>query len=222
MQKIVLNKVANYLHKAYPEASIGVGGSVAVGTYRKDSDIDILFLLEGFRKSLLMSFLCKEIKVSIFCFNKETLLQHRQVFLLSFHNMPITFIANAVSLHDNKGLITDFKKNIKDIIERRIVLRYILIDELKTRIKAQLQIEPASCIEMKQRMYAVINMIISIFYLKFHADRIVQKQEGYNPYNTIKEDDYVLYEKLRRCLPYNLKSNSQIKDILENHINMFY
>ena len=43
----ILNTIVMALHIAYPDASIGVGGSVAEGTYRKDSDIDILFLKEG-------------------------------------------------------------------------------------------------------------------------------------------------------------------------------
>ena len=46
MQRKVLSEVVDYLHKAYPDASIGVGGSVAIGTYRADSDVDILFQQE--------------------------------------------------------------------------------------------------------------------------------------------------------------------------------
>ena len=45
MQRKVLSEVVDYLHKAYPDASIGVGGSVAIGTYRADSDVDILSLI---------------------------------------------------------------------------------------------------------------------------------------------------------------------------------
>ena len=50
MQKIVLKEVVDYLHKVYPNASIGVGGSVALGTYGVDSDVDIIFQREDCRK----------------------------------------------------------------------------------------------------------------------------------------------------------------------------
>ena len=54
MQKVVLSEVVDYLHKAYPDASIGVGGSVAAGTYRADSDVDVLFQREDCRKSFFI------------------------------------------------------------------------------------------------------------------------------------------------------------------------
>jgi len=43
MHKLVAEEVMNYLHSRFPDASIGIGGSVANNTYTKDSDIDLLF-----------------------------------------------------------------------------------------------------------------------------------------------------------------------------------
>lgn len=43
---------------------------------------------------------------------------------------------------------------------------------------------------------------------------IVQKLEGCNPYDVIKQDDYILYEKLKGCLPYSFKSYRQLKELL--------
>lgn len=42
---------------------------------------------------------------------------------------------------------------------------------------------------------------------------IVQKLEGCNPYDVIKQDDYILYEKLKGCLPYSFKSYRQLKEL---------
>lgn len=62
MQRKVLSEVVDYLHKAYPDASIGVGGSVAIGTYRADSDVDILFQQEDCHKNFLVSFPIEELR----------------------------------------------------------------------------------------------------------------------------------------------------------------
>lgn len=222
MQKIVLNEVVGYLHEAYPDASIGVGGSVAAGTYRTDSDVDILFQQENCHKNFLVSFFHRGIKVSIFGFSKDCLCWSEQRFLINYHNMPVTFILNVVIIYDNKKLIDDLKNFIREVIERRKALRYILIDELKVRIETQLQIEPISYFEVKRKNYNIVNMIIFIFYLKFHASRIIQKEEGCNPYPIIREGDYLLYESLKKCLPYNSKSYSYIKDVFDNYIKKLY
>lgn len=222
MQKIVLNEIVDFLHKAYPDASIGVGGSVATGTYRSDSDVDILFQQKDHQKSFLISFLWKGIKVSIFGFSKAMLIHKERNFLLSHLNMPISFLSNVAVIYDEKGLIADLKHFVSDIIERRSILRYILIDELKVNIENLLQLEVVSCIDAKKRAYAIVNKIIFIFYLKFHAKRIVQKEEGRNPYMMIKKDDYVLYEKLKKCLPYTTETFKQLKELYVNHIKKHY
>ena len=222
MQRKVLSEVVDYLHKAYPDASIGVGGSVAIGTYRADSDVDILFQQEDCHKNFLVSFSHRGIKVSIFGFSRDGLRWSEQRFLMNHHNMPVAFILNVVVIYDNKKLIADLKGFIREAIERRKALKYVLIDELKARIETQLQIEPISCFDAKRKSCNIINMIIFIFYLKFHADRIVQKLEGCNPYDVIKQDDYILYEKPKGCLPYSFKSYRQLKELFENYINNVY
>ncbi len=65
----ISHKIVTALHVAYPDASIGVGGSVAEGTYREDSDIDILFLREGQTESYSVSFVYEGIDISIFSFS---------------------------------------------------------------------------------------------------------------------------------------------------------
>lgn len=40
----VAHTVVDFLHKSFPDASIALGGSVAEFFFRKDSDLDILFM----------------------------------------------------------------------------------------------------------------------------------------------------------------------------------
>ena len=86
---------------------------------------------------------------------------------MNHHNMPVAFILNVVVIYDNKKLIADLKGFIREAIERRKALKYVLIDELKARIETQLQIEQISCFDAKRKSCNIINMIIFIFYLKF-------------------------------------------------------
>ena len=125
------------------------------------------------------------------------------------------------SIHDEKDLITDLKYFVKDIVERRRILKYILIDELKTSIANLLQVKPSSLIDIKRETYAVIDKMICIFYLKFHADRIVQKQEGRNPYWIIERDDDTLYKSLKECMPYNLETYERVNEIFKKYLRFY-
>lgn len=71
---------------------------------------------------------------------------------MNHHNMPVAFILNVVVIYDNKKLIADLKGFIREAIERRKALKYVLIDELKARIETQLQIEPISCFDAKEKL----------------------------------------------------------------------
>lgn len=222
MQKTVLSEVVDYLHKAYPDASIGIGGSVAAGTYRADSDVDILFQREKFHESFLISFFCKGIKVSIFCFSKNMLLRKETKYLMNYNNMPISLISGVCVIYDDKRLLADLKCFVKDIVQRRRVLRFVLMDELKINISRQLEIRPNSYMDAKMKTYTVIDELICLFYLKFHTGRIIQKHEGRNPYEIIKRDDSILYESLKECMPYNWEAYDRVKELFENHILKFY
>lgn len=149
------------------------------------------------------------------------LLRKERKYLLNYNNMPISFISDVCSIHDEKDLITDLKYFVKDIVERRRILKYILIDELKTSIANLLQVKPSSLIDIKRETYAVIDKMICIFYLKFHADRIVQKQEGRNPYWIIERDDDTLYKSLKECMPYNLETYERVNEIFKKYLRFY-
>ena len=63
--------------------------------------------------------------------------------------------------------------------------------------------------------------MICIFYLKFHADRIVQKQEGRNPYWIIERDDDTLYKSLKECMPYNLETYERVNEIFKKYLRFY-
>lgn len=218
MQELVLKEVVDMLHNTYSDASIGVSGSMAMRTHKRNSDVDILFQQDNIRQSFLLSFSHRGVKVSLFHFNKEMLYCNERKYLFTYHNMPITYISDTSIIYDSKGLIADLKGFVDSIVNRRILLKHIFIDELKNEITYLLQSDLDGIMNEKRRLYGVVNRIISIFYLSLYADKIVEKIEGHNPFHTIKKDDSTLYKKLRECLPYTANSYGQIKWLFENHI----
>ncbi len=222
MHELVLKEIVSFLHETFPDASVGVSGSIATGMYRKDSDIDILFQQKNVKESTLIHFVHKGIKVSLFSFSKEMLYDNEKKYLFTYHNMPITYISDTKILYDGGGYIEDLKDFVENIVIRRRLLRQILISDLKYEIAYLLQLKVASVIEDKKRCYSIVNKIISIFFLSLYADKVIGKREGNNPFATIMADDKELYVRLKVCLPYRFDSFGYLKWIYENYILTFY
>lgn len=213
-----LEYIVNQLHSKYPNASIGVSGSVATNAYNIDSDVDLLFQQKDIKQSSLLSFSHEGIKISLFSFNKELLYQNERKYLFTYHNMPMTYISSTKVLYDDNGIISDLKRFVEDIVNRRVLLKSFFISELKMEIDYCLQMDLHNTASEKRAFYSIVNKIISIFYLKFYANKIISKKEGNNPFNTILNEDNILYEKIKKCLPYGPDSYKQIKWVFENYI----
>lgn len=221
MQKKVLKEVVGFLHETYPDASIGVSGSVAIGTYREDSDVDILFLRKDVERDTLITFFYEGIKVSLFSFSKEMLHHNDRKYLLNFHNMPITFIANTLILYDKENLIAELKNYVDSVVTRRVLLKEVLINELKTQATYLLQRDSTSVIDDKRKCYSVVTKILSIFFLRRYADKVIEKKEGHTPFVTIMNDDNLLYEELKACLPFHADSCNRLEKLFINYILTF-
>ncbi|RHI02864.1 hypothetical protein DW182_18380 [Bacteroides sp. AM16-24] len=214
----ISHKIVTALHVAYPDASIGVGGSVAEGTYREDSDIDILFLREGQTESYSVSFVYEGIDISIFSFSMSFFNSNDRKYLYTYHNMPITFISGVSVLYDEKRLIEEIRKIVDNLLERRSFLRELLIKDLKNGIEKLFNFQSQSVLERKRIYYDIIHSIVYIFFLKKYPDKIINKQYGRNPFTIIASEDYYLYVNLKMCGCYTSFSFSKLKSLFENHI----
>lgn len=221
-QKIVLNEVVDYLHNIYPNIAFGVGGSIATDSFNKDSDVDILLLIETFENNFLVSFSYKGINVSLMIFNKELLVKNEYRYLSNYQNMPITYLAGVKMIYDDRKLIIDYRNFIKKLFEKRVLLNKLLIEEEKKKIWTLFHIDVLSIFDEKMRLYKIVNEIVSLFYLVRYADKIISKKEAHNPFSIIMKDDYELYVKLKKCLPYSQGAYERLKDLYLNYILVNY
>lgn len=221
-QKIILDEIVDYLHSLYPYVPIGIGGSVAANVFNENSDVDILLLMENNANSFLVSFPYKGINISIMIFNKTLFYKNEHKYLFYYENMPVTYMAGAIMIYDDRHMIMDYRRFIGNLIERRIILKKLLIDDTKRKIMALLQCDFFSLIDKKMRLYKVVNEIITLFYLKQHPNKIISKKEAHNPFCIIMKEDYKLYIGLKKCLPYSSTSYKQLKDLVLNYILLNY
>lgn len=222
MHPKISKEVIDIIHSKLPVASIALTGSVANGTYKDDSDIDILYANNNLNESYSINFCYKNFNISLFVYNKNIFYKNRINFLCNYHNMPILYILNSLEEYDSTRMIYDLKTKIKEVFEKRKILKSSIIDELKKDIIILLEIKPNDTIELKKTTYIICEKTISIFFLKKQNEGTKTKKEGYNPFSIIEKKDIKLYNILKECLPYNEHSYSIIKEAFYNYILINY
>lgn len=147
----LLHEIVEYLHFQFPRASIGISGSIANNTFKKSSDIDLLFVNETILNAYSISFYYKGISVSIFVFSLNFLSQNYNRILYGFHNMPSTFILQSNIIYDSTKIISVMKRYVFDILQQRKILRHLLIEELKKGISNRLETTNSNALYKKKK-----------------------------------------------------------------------
>jgi predicted nucleotidyltransferase len=215
-------EIIEYLHKKFPNASVAIAGSVANGTHKATSDIDLLFIDEQINNSYSISFKYKEVSISIFSFQKGIFYKHNYAFLYKYHNMPINYIYNANIIYDPQKVILDLKSRIEELFEKRKALKNLLISELKANIERLFKLDSKSSYEKKKKVYLIVNDIISIFFLRKQNRGINNKKDARDPFSVIKQHDTTLYSMLNECLPYKCRTYQIIKETYYNYFSINY
>lgn len=222
MHTEIASEIIEYLHQKFPHSSIALAGSVANGTYKKNSDIDLLFINEHINNSYSISFNYKDIPISIFSFQKGIFHTHNYTFLYNYHNMPIAYIYNAKIIYDSEKIIFDLKNNIEEVFEKREILKSPFISELKENIEKLLSLNTQTYYEKKKVVYRIINTVISIFFLKRNNRGALVKTEAHDPFSVIKNKDFELYNILKECLPFHDRTYQMIKEAYYNYFSLNY
>ncbi len=219
MHKVVAQEIMDYLHTRFPEASIGVSGSVANGNYTEKSDIDLLFINKDYKHSHSVSFTYKGIRIGIFTYTPNMFLTNNLDLLYNHHNMRMTYIHITRPAYDPLGLIADLKESVEEVMMRRKLLRNILIDDLKKDIRQEFNKRPATIYEEKEILYVVLERIIGIvFFLKYYSDKILSKKEARNVYGLIEAVDPYLHEHLKDMYPVRQETRRLVQDLFDNYI----
>lgn len=222
MQKQIANEIIENIRENNSNISIALTGSVARGTYNKNSDIDFLIANKDFRNSYYIYFYYKGIKVGMFSYHKKMFWQKNQDLLYHYHNMRLSYIYHSQIIHDSDNTISQLKSNIDEILKRKILLKKLIITDFKDEIRNTLYMEYDNLIERKEKMYHVLSNIISIFFMKEYNNKVLSKKDSHDPYSVIKEKDFLLYTFLKQSYPCHEKTQEELKEVFENHILVHY
>lgn len=218
----IAHEIIDYLHLVFPNDSIAIAGSVADGTFKKNSDIDLLLLSERLKCSYAVSFLYKGKSISIFVFSKACIRRNMDKYLYSYHNMPLRYVYSSQCVYDSGNMLNAICCEIDDACLKRQLFKSILSGEIKDHILHLLNRNNLDIIHRKEVLYLVVNKIVTLFVLKEYSNKVTSKIEGRDPFTLIKKKDAYLYNLLKVCLPYHGNSLFLMRNYFENYILINY
>jgi predicted nucleotidyltransferase len=221
MHSKIAGEIIKSLHAKYPTAAVALCGSVAEGTYREDSDIDILFLNKNIDKSYNISFSYKGIRISIFIIQKDLIKRNESKYLFNKSMLP-SIIYRSKILYDYDNQISDLKEYISNLLTKEIILKKETLLYLKRIIRQLLEINTTNLTEKKIIFYRIINLIIKLFFVREFAGEINTKDTDKAPFSYIRNRDITLFRALERCIPFHYESEKIITETYTNYIELNY
>ena len=212
MHKEVADKLIGLIHRKNSNASIGLGGSVSAGTYRVDSDIDILVCSKGVESAYLVSFFFQNLKISIFVYSVAAYCHCKWEYL--YRDMPTSYILGVRPYYDKERYIYTLYTLVQDNIVRgnkniEVLIKWT-IKQVSEKIGA-LKVETDE-IQRKRIYYMIRAYIGRILYLRFWGFRVMTKEEQRNPLLWMVQIDKDLCEKYRTVMLYDENCFLKIED----------
>ncbi len=206
MHKIIAQEIMDLLHRSFPEAGIAVSGSVAAGTYKPDSDIDLLFAHKEYQHPWCIHFTYKGYEISLFSFHIPTFKREKDQMTGHYFAMPISYIYHARIAYDPLCLIEDLKEEVDYILRKRRILRNELADLRRKQLYDLFRRPARSIWEQKIVTDKMIDAIVSVFFLSRHADKLISKEETGEVFSIIDQENKELSAILNQCLPWHRNS----------------
>lgn len=217
----ILEIISNRIVKNYPNLSLAVSGSVALGTYRLDSDIDLLIVDSNISKSFQFVCFYQEIKVNFLCFKpnyiSETSFMQLKKWLYSYNVTLFGYLFPARSLNDPSKIIDKLVNDAKSII----AIKQIQKSKLKTELLNEITFLFKDLINeentfIKHKYYLnILDRFIAFWFLKNNM-YLSRKEQYYFVFNIIKNKDPEYYHLLTSCFPIKINNLKVINDILNN------
>lgn len=131
---VLLSRLAD----TFPEAGLGITGSVAAGTHRPDSDLDVVVVDGGFRREMQFATECEGVRAAILCLRPEfTPERERRWARASGGDARLVSMVRMTRVErDPRGWLAGMQEVIRRLEDVRVARREALLGELRGSAEA--------------------------------------------------------------------------------------
>ncbi len=211
----IVNDLTKKLKTNFPNAGIGISGSVAAKKHSRKSDIDLLLVDKTFKKNKQFTFFNYGVDINLLCLNPNLLENQISVWSFLFNSQHLGYITSANIIFDPESSLGELKEKTKEIIiQRKSSAQQVLmiVEEQKEIIIKEIENNGCNC----SKSVELINLLISQWFL-LEGILLNNKREHQNSFNLIKKYDYKMYESLKLALLQSIK-NEEVLNHIETHL----
>jgi hypothetical protein len=196
------------LAAAFPDAGLGITGSLGTGTHGPGSDIDLVMADASFRRDMQFATMAGGIPVAVVClrprFDAE---RERRWMLASGGDVRIvSMVRSAFVARDPAGALAEMQRTVARLDAERRTRRDELVavrrEDALARVHALHGGTPASDEHLQMELF---DAIVDGWFLK-HGLAMDTRQESERMLETIAARDPVLHDLLRRAIPLTRRS----------------
>lgn len=192
------------LARRFPRAGLAVAGSVARGTHRPGSDLDLLVVDAGFRRDVQVAGRHEGVHVAVVCLRAGDAPGRARRWMLG-DAAVVAMVRTATVVRDPDGVIAALRQEVARIDQARLAEARALLDELHARAAdlARRAGEPSA--PGAALLTRLLGVLVDAWYLA--RGRTCDSKETYEQtFRAMAETDPGIYAVIRTALPVTASS----------------
>ncbi|HYH83336.1 MAG TPA: nucleotidyltransferase domain-containing protein [Longimicrobium sp.] len=200
---VAAEAILRRLAAAFPSAGLGITGSLATGTHRAGSDIDLVMADESFRRDIQFATVSEGIPTAVVCLRPHFDADRERRWMLASGGevRVVSMVRSAFVARDPNGVMGEMQRTVarldRERLERRDELAAIRRDEGLALIRALHGGTPAGDEHLQMQLFTAI---VDGWFL-LHGLAMETRQASERMLDTIAAHDRPLYDLLRRATP---------------------
>ena len=195
------------LAAAFPQAGLGLAGSVATGTHGAGSDLDLVMADAGFRRDMQFATVSEGIRTAVLCLRPELDAERERRWMLAAGGdvRMVSMVRSAVVVRDPAGVLTGLQRTIARLDAERRTRRDELVDLRREHALAAVRALHGGGVSDECAQLELFSAIVDGWYLR-RGLAMDTRQESERMLETIAGRDAALAALLREAVPLTHRS----------------
>ena len=195
------------LAAAFPQAGLGLAGSVATGTHAAGSDLDLVMVDAGFRRDMQFATVSEGIRTAVVCLRPELSAGQERRWMLAAGGdvRMVSMVRSAVVVRDPAGVLGGLQRTIARLDAERRTRRDELVAIRREHAFAAVRALHGGGVSDEQAQLELFTAVVDGWYL-LRGLSMDTRQESERMLETIAEHDAALSALLREAVPLTHRS----------------
>lgn len=192
-----------HLASAFPAAGLGVTGSVATGTQRPESDVDLVMVDPSFRREMQFATVSEGIRTAVVCLHPrfDADRERRWMLCAGADVQMVSMVRSAFVARDPAGVLGEMQRRVARLDEERRTRRRELVSIRRENALAAVRALAAGSATPDEHLQLdLFAAVVDGWYLQ-RGLAMDTRQETERMLETIAADDPALAALLRRAVP---------------------